>query len=34
MKTVDMIMPQMGESVMECTVLGWLVKVGDAGRGR
>ena len=22
-------MPQMGESVMECTVLGWLVKVGD-----
>ncbi len=29
MKIVEMIMPQMGESVMECTVLGWLVKVGD-----
>ena len=30
MKIVEMIMPQMGESVMECTVLGWLVKVGDS----
>ncbi len=29
MKIVEMVMPQMGESVMECTVLGWLVKVGD-----
>ncbi len=30
MKIVEMIMPQMGESVMECTVLGWLVQVGDS----
>ena len=24
-----MIMPRMGESIFECTVLNWLVKVGD-----
>lgn len=29
MKLIDMIMPQMGESIMECTVLGWLRQPGD-----
>jgi 2-oxoglutarate dehydrogenase E2 component (dihydrolipoamide succinyltransferase) len=30
MKIIDMVMPQMGESIMECTVLGWLRKPGDS----
>ncbi len=30
MKIIDMVMPQMGESIMECTVLGWLRQPGDA----
>lgn len=29
MKIIDMVMPQMGESIMECTVLGWLRQPGD-----
>tara|TARA_B100000575_G_scaffold294202_1_gene308626 strand:- start:47634 stop:49418 length:1785 start_codon:yes stop_codon:yes gene_type:complete len=29
METVDVIMPQMGESVVEATVIGWMKKVGD-----
>lgn len=29
MKLIDMVMPQMGESIMECTVLGWLKQPGD-----
>jgi 2-oxoglutarate dehydrogenase E2 component (dihydrolipoamide succinyltransferase) len=29
MKIIDMVMPQMGESIMECTVLGWLRNPGD-----
>jgi 2-oxoglutarate dehydrogenase E2 component (dihydrolipoamide succinyltransferase) len=29
MKLVDMVMPPMGESIMECTVLTWLKKTGD-----
>ncbi|MPR36434.1 dihydrolipoamide acetyltransferase family protein [Salmonirosea aquatica] len=30
MKIIDMVMPQMGESIMECTVLGWLKQPGDS----
>ncbi|GAB2771614.1 dihydrolipoamide acetyltransferase family protein [Rhabdobacter roseus] len=30
MKLVEMVMPQMGESIMECTVLTWLKKPGEA----
>jgi 2-oxoglutarate dehydrogenase E2 component (dihydrolipoamide succinyltransferase) len=30
MKLVDMVMPPMGESIMECTVLNWLKKPGDS----
>lgn len=29
METVDVIMPQMGESVVEATVIGWMKEVGD-----
>ena len=29
MKLVDMVMPPMGESIMECTVLNWLKKPGE-----
>lgn len=29
MATVEMVMPKMGESVMEGTVLAWLKNVGD-----
>ena len=29
METVDVVMPQMGESVVEATVIGWMKKVGD-----
>nr|WP_293845776.1 dihydrolipoamide acetyltransferase family protein [uncultured Arsenicibacter sp.] len=29
MALVDMVMPQMGESIMECTVITWLKKPGD-----
>ena len=29
METIDVIMPQMGESVVEATVIGWLKEVGD-----
>ncbi|MBU1821914.1 MAG: biotin/lipoyl-binding protein, partial [Bacteroidetes bacterium] len=29
MKIVDMVMPPMGESIMECTVLTWLKKPGE-----
>ncbi|TDB67004.1 dihydrolipoamide acetyltransferase family protein [Arundinibacter roseus] len=29
MKVVEMVMPQMGESIMECTVLSWLKNPGD-----
>ena len=29
MKLVEMVMPQMGESIMECTVLTWLKKPGE-----
>lgn len=30
MALVDMVMPKMGESIMECTVIHWLKQVGDA----
>ncbi len=30
MKIVDMVMPPLGESIMECTVLGWLKQPGDS----
>jgi 2-oxoglutarate dehydrogenase E2 component (dihydrolipoamide succinyltransferase) len=30
MKLVDMVMPPMGESIMECTVLNWLKQPGEA----
>ncbi|GAB3759437.1 dihydrolipoamide acetyltransferase family protein [Spirosoma pomorum] len=29
MALIDMVMPKMGESIMECTVIGWLKKPGD-----
>lgn len=29
MKIVDMVMPQMGEGIIECTVLNWLKNIGD-----
>lgn len=29
METIDVIMPQMGESVVEATVIGWMKEVGD-----
>ncbi len=29
MALIDMIMPKMGESIMECTVIAWLKEVGD-----
>jgi 2-oxoglutarate dehydrogenase E2 component (dihydrolipoamide succinyltransferase) len=29
MAIIDMVMPKMGESIMECTVIGWLKKPGD-----
>ena len=29
MATVDLIMPKMGESIMEATILKWLKEVGD-----
>lgn len=30
MKIVDMVMPQMGEGIIECTVLNWLKNIGDS----
>jgi 2-oxoglutarate dehydrogenase E2 component (dihydrolipoamide succinyltransferase) len=30
MKIVEMKMPQLGESILECTVLNWLIQPGDA----
>jgi 2-oxoglutarate dehydrogenase E2 component (dihydrolipoamide succinyltransferase) len=30
MKVVDMVMPQMGEGIIECTVLNWLKNIGDS----
>ncbi|WP_077923417.1 dihydrolipoamide acetyltransferase family protein [Spirosoma sp. 209] len=29
MALIDMVMPKMGESIMECTVIGWLKQPGD-----
>ncbi|RYF71078.1 MAG: 2-oxo acid dehydrogenase subunit E2, partial [Cytophagaceae bacterium] len=29
MALIDMVMPKMGESIMECTVITWLKQVGD-----
>ena len=29
MALIDMVMPKMGESIMECTVIAWLKQPGD-----
>ena len=29
MALIDMVMPKMGESIMECTVITWLKQVGE-----